>query len=642
MSRSDSCQKSFILLSSLLLFTLTQISIAQDDIIPFDSDRWELVNAEIVEHLGRTALSGTAMLKDAEFENGVIEFDLAVTGERSYPGVVFRLFDENNSEHFYVRPHRAGLYPDALQYTPVVNKVSSWQLYNGEGFTAASAKFPTDRWFHVKIEVGGTQARVFIDGSSEPGLVIRHLQHGAKKGGLGLSGPKNNTAYFSNFSYRSDDTLVFDEVPEIETPAGTILNWKISKAFKAEQVNAEVYPRFFQKYALTWTKVTARKDGLLDFSRFVQRTPGGPDGVIAYTTIPSDKNQRVKFSFGYSDEISLFFNGKKVFHGKSAYQGRDPSFLGILGLNDAVYLDLKKGLNEIYVVVSESFGGWGIKFQADMEIAEIAQAHERMSKAWETPAELKIPESVLYDSERNLLYVSSYNRTSAANANAGFISRLSLEGEILDLNWVSGLDGPCGMGLWDGKLYVAECTGNLTEINADTGEILNRYPIEGARFLNDIAIDANGNIYISDTSPLHGYDSVIYRFRDGKFEEWVGGDDINRANGLFIHDGKLVVGNSGDCMLKAVDLKTRNVSTVTCLAKEVLDGIRVDNEGNFLVSFWHGQIFLITPEGDVTEILNILDQRPVNTADFEFIKEKNLLVVPTFYGNKVMAYRLAP
>jgi hypothetical protein len=36
---------------------------------------------------------------------------------------------------------------------------------------------------------------------------------------------------------------------------------------------------------------------------------------------------------------------EKVFYGTSAYRYRGPSFLGVVGLHDAVYLTLEKGLN---------------------------------------------------------------------------------------------------------------------------------------------------------------------------------------------------------------------------------------------------------------------------------------------------------
>ena len=63
----------------------------QNEIIDFESEQWNLANADISEHLGRKALQGTAFLKDVEFDNGIIETDICITGERSYPGINFRI-----------------------------------------------------------------------------------------------------------------------------------------------------------------------------------------------------------------------------------------------------------------------------------------------------------------------------------------------------------------------------------------------------------------------------------------------------------------------------------------------------------------------------------------------------------------------
>ena len=74
-----------------------------------------------------------------------------VTGARSYPGLVFGMQpDVDNGEHVYVGPHRAELYPDAVQYAPIVNGIGSWQLCNGDGFTAAT-ELPADRWVHPRL-----------------------------------------------------------------------------------------------------------------------------------------------------------------------------------------------------------------------------------------------------------------------------------------------------------------------------------------------------------------------------------------------------------------------------------------------------------------------------------------------------------
>lgn len=87
--------------------------------VAFDSERWVRPDALLAEHLGRKALAGTAFLQDVQFDDGVIEVDVAVSGARSYPGILFRMESRQDYERIYLRPHRLGtLYPDTLQYVP--------------------------------------------------------------------------------------------------------------------------------------------------------------------------------------------------------------------------------------------------------------------------------------------------------------------------------------------------------------------------------------------------------------------------------------------------------------------------------------------------------------------------------------------
>lgn len=616
----------------------------QSDIIDFDSQRWVLRSADIVNHLGRKSLCGYAYLKDVEFQNGVIEVDVAVDGKRSYPGIVFRMQSGENCERFYLRPHRAGLYPDALQYTPVINKVAGWQLYSGNGFTAF-AFIPANRWIHLKMEVHGKQARVYLNGNQRPALVIHDLKHGISKGTVGLMGPKNKTAYFSNFRFRSDNNLKFTEPPKIKPPSNMIMEWEISEAAKANQVDisGEKYPRFYKIFEKKWQKVTAEASGLVDISRVAKRTRGGADYIYARTVVRCDKKQNIKLSFGYSDEVAVFLNGRKVFYGNSAYRYRDPSFVGVVGLHDAVYLTLEKGLNEIFLMVKEVFGGWGFMCRADRKLHHIIKQHKRVEKAWETPGVFLTPESVLYDPKREILYVTSFDNKYfehelEGKGHTGYISRVKLNGKIENLKWVTGLNAPCGMSIYQDKLYTVErCS--LVEIDIKSGKISKRYPIYGSVFLNDIAGDAVGNIYISNTFSSSPGDSCIYKFRDGKFEGWVDSGEIDRANGLFIHGNNLIVGSSGNGSLKSISLADKKIDTITSLGAGVVDGIRVDGKGNYLVSHWEGRTYLISPAGEVIEILDTMAAE-LNSADFEFIKEKNLLIIPTFLGNRLTAYKL--
>jgi sugar lactone lactonase YvrE len=417
-----------------------------------------------------------------------------------------------------------------------------------------------------------------------------------------------------------------------------ITDWEISRAYPAARVNRESYPGFYAIFFAGWQKVTAAPSGFVDIAGHVERNEQEPGIVLARTKFRSSEKQEIRLVLGYGDELDLFVNGQKVYAGRAEESPHDVSVSGIVGRADTVVVTAAKGLNEILLMVTEPREAWGFVARSDRLLDSPAVDHARLTKMWETPKELLTPESVLYDRRRGVLYVTSFDaRYAQASEFTGYISKLSLDGEIEELHWVSDLNAPAGMGILGDRLYVAERS-QLTEIDIDSGVVLARYPLVDAEFPNDVAIDAAGNIYVSDTRPSSHLDSRIYRFKDGEVDVWLE-KKISRSNGLFIHGDQLLVGNSGDGMLKAIALRSRNVTDVVCLGAGVIDGIRVDNLGNYVLSHWDGLVYVVTPAGDVLEVLDTRAEG-VNSADFEYIRERNLLVVPTFLDNRVMAYRL--
>lgn len=601
---------------------------APDGVIAFDSDRWVLVGAARSEFLGRDALAGFAYLKDVELDDGVIEVDVAVTGSRSYPGIVFRMQSQDNYERFYIRPHRAGLYPDALQYVPVFNGIAGWQLYNGDGFTA-EASIPADQWVPLRLELGGKQARLFVGDADEPALVIPHLLHGSVKGTVGLSGPRDGSAYFSNFRYRADDSLDFPPVVEPETPPGTITRWQISQPFPIGAIDMEHYPTGEEAAGITWRDVTPGPSGLVDVARYTGRIGRETDCVLARTVLHEEKETVREIRFGYSDAVTLFLNGELLFSGNSAYRQRDPSFLGIVGLNDAVYLPLMKGDNELLLMVAESFGGWGFMARDGRAVF----LRDGVSRLWETGDDFRTPESVLHDPARDVLYVSNFDVFNVGMAPAQSISKLSMDGEVLEAEWVGGVSNPSGMAIFDDRLFVVE-RASVAEIEIDTGEIAERYPVVGGRLLNDIAIDSEGRIYVSDSGT-----GVIYRLADGEVEAWASGDEIDRPNGLHVDGDRLIVGNNGDSSLKSVDLADGTIRTIARLGPGVIDGIEMDGDGNYLVSLVEGKLYRVSPSGKLTKLVDTTG--PGNyIANFDYIPARRQVVAPTYTNNRIITYHL--
>ena len=329
-----------ILFISFLLISNSAYS--QQEIIPFESDRWDKEQARQAEFLGRQCLMGIASLKDVEFTNGVIEFDLAVTGERSYPGVTFRAQSNDDYERIYIRPHLSKTFQNVVQYEGTFNGLDSWQLYYGQGKTA-SAIIPANQWFHVKIEVKDTRARLFINDPENPVLTITELAHGLSKGTVGVWGPADGSAYFSNFSCRNDNTLQFPDEILPDNPTGIITDWEISQPDKLTAVDMENTPEAQGIENIQWEKVQSLPSGLVDISRYYGRTGQAPDIIWAKTELFSDKEQTKQLAFGYSDYISIFLNGKLLFMGNSQYTSRDGNFQGIVGLNDYIFLPLNQG-----------------------------------------------------------------------------------------------------------------------------------------------------------------------------------------------------------------------------------------------------------------------------------------------------------
>lgn len=641
-------QRRSIQIATVFLFCLGMILPlrAGTDRIPFSEEYWDLGDAQITEYLGRRALTGNAVLKNTSFANGILEVDICVPDvrRRAYPGLYFRVREDTlNGEHLYIRPHRAPIYADALQYAPFCNGESCWQFCNGPGYTAP-VNIPADRWNHLRIEVTGHQARVFWNDAGEPDLLVTDLRRDLGAGGVILSrGPGDSPVYFSNFRMTQADDPAFGEPPSVETPEGTIVDWEISRSYPAGQMRVAdmTYPRFFVIGSAGWEKVRSEPSGLVNVSKI--RIRGGEPGLVfARTAFRSDRKQDIRLDFGYSDEIMIFLNGKPVFHGISHYTSRDPAFLGIVGYHDDVRLTLEKGRNEIFFAVKEWFGGWGFMARASLPLEPALTDHARLEKRWEVSSGLTTPESVVHDPERGVLYVTNYNPRFKPDADeseyAGYISRLDLRGNLLEEKWASPLHSPAGMAIRGNRLYTLERRA-LAEIDLDTGEILARHPIPDCQFPNDLAIDENGNVYISDTAPADWTKGKILKFSGGAFEVWLDGYDTWRPNAMYVHDNRLLFGGAaGDPFIKAVDLNTRRIDRIASLGAGTIDGFRVDENGNTLVSHWEGQIYSVAPSGEITELLNATGN--LNTADFEYIPQERLLIVPTFFFGKVIAFKL--
>jgi hypothetical protein len=345
--------------------------------VPPDSPRWDLEGqAKVAEYQGRKSLlvdGGAAVLKDFEMRDGVIDVDVATPAARGFFGFDVRIpEDGSNYEEIYLRQHKSGL-PDAMQYTPVLNTGRNWQIFNGPGFTGA-VDIPKSVWFHLRLEVAGAQAKLYIKDMDKPALVMDDLKSGVQKGQLALFTLTGET-YFSNFEVRTTPDAPWQRHLPPMLP-GILTRWSISPSYDALQRNLERPLSAPEIAAIPWQDVEAEPPGFVvlyryrqaphprvtfqgDFSTRLQPQPG-IKVLYARTNIESDREQMKRLEIGYSDDVSVFLNGKILYRGRSAQSFRDPGFLGIVNPeNDAVYLPLRKGSNDLMLAVSELGGGWG-------------------------------------------------------------------------------------------------------------------------------------------------------------------------------------------------------------------------------------------------------------------------------------------
>lgn len=265
-------------------------------------------------------------------------------------------------------------------------------------------------------------------------------------------------------------------------------------------------------------------------------------------------------------------------------------------------------------------------------IAASGQSSSSLSlvKKWQTDTSIRTPESVLWDARNKFFYVSNINGDGSAKDGNGFISKISLNGKILDLHWVDGLDAPKGMGMYDGKLYVADLA-QLVIIDIAKQAVEKKIALPGASFLNDIATDDSGHVYISDT-----HKGCVYRYYKGSVSVYLEAPQLKGANGLLVWHHHLWIHSSSG--IYTYNFADRSLKLFTDAVKGC-DGITVVNDSDLIVSRWQGQVYYIKPDGSAVKLLDMKDEHK-NTADLFYLPERHLLVIPTFNGNVVMGYEL--
>jgi hypothetical protein len=314
---------------------------------------------------------GFVGLKEREFDNGTIEFDIKPVGE-DMPGIRFHQKSGNTAEMLYFRVSptcRAS--PDCLQYVPITQGRVLWDVYPQY---QAAAPFRESQWNHIRLVISGKRMNVFVNGGAEPSLRVAHLEGDASTGTIAFEGP----AFYANLTIAPGVTDGLDPRPAPDPAADDrryLVHWEETAPVSLSTMDHLSLSNMPQS-ASSWSPTVADYGGLINLSRFHPRTPRHqpPQVIWLRTTVQSEREQVRHVSLGWLREICIFADGKTIFSGKNLYNvkgGRKPPD-GRLSLeNDGFNLPLHKGANEVVVAIDgntpDMVGryGWGFIMRMD-------------------------------------------------------------------------------------------------------------------------------------------------------------------------------------------------------------------------------------------------------------------------------------
>ncbi len=251
-----------------------------------------------------------------------------------------------------------------------------------------------------------------------------------------------------------------------------------------------------------------------------------------------------------------------------------------------------------------------------------------VQKLWATDTILKVPESVLVDDKENCLWVSNIDGAANGKDGKGSISKLSKTGTPINLDWITGLNAPKGMAKYKQELYVADLT-ELIVIDIKKGVIKNKIKVEGSVFLNDVTVNKNGAVFVSDsrTGKVHRYENNMVTIEV---------ENLQGPNGLLSIDDQLLILDRGS-LLSLTPGGT--ISKIMDGMDPSTDGIEKVAPNQYIVSCWNGIVYFVAAG---TQKITLFDTRSekINSADIGYDAKNKIIYVPTFLKNSVVAYQL--
>lgn len=250
----------------------------------------------------------------------------------------------------------------ALQYAPRTNGSSTWQLYPEFN---RKASWPRNAWTRVRVTIHGSVLQVHVGDATSPVLEVPRLRLGRPGGGVAFWARVNNqaatwAAAIANVRVTSLAPAPIAEAPP--APPEFITNWLVS----APQAIGEPAGPPTVPMANGWLPARSEESGTVNVNRLFA-TQRGRYRVVAKTTLTSSRDRLVKAGVGYSDEVTVFLNGRPLFAGTTGWESRAPEYAAFVDARfESIWLPLRAGENELTMVVADDQRfGWGFAMLLD-------------------------------------------------------------------------------------------------------------------------------------------------------------------------------------------------------------------------------------------------------------------------------------
>lgn len=252
------------------------------------------------------------------------------------------------------------------------------------------------------------------------------------------------------------------------------------------------------------------------------------------------------------------------------------------------------------------------------------------------------PESVLHDPEADVYLVSNINGGPLDEDDNGFISRLSPEGDVLELRWIDGasddvtLNAPKGMAVQGSMLYVADID-CIRMFDRATGAPAGEACPPTASFLNDVAAAPDGNSVLFTDSGLDasfastGSDAVYRLADDGRITVLIREEGLGAPNGVAVGSRGIFVVTFMSGEVFSLDAEGNRTDVMPASERQI-DGIEMMDDGGFLMSSWGDRaVYRVGGDGSVSQVVGDVDA----PADIGYDRMRNRVLVPLFNANEV-------